>query len=258
MSYKTSKPEELSGFGRRLRELADNKDIVSDAAAATIATALRDNSECYKLVKPHDRTSEKLQAILSDPNLSEMQIKNIRRDYDIKAIAGQVKKHYNTEDAFKVSSEYIYAYHILFKCSIDYLYGLTDVECPDIEVRTICEKTGLTERAVRNLQAYQISGCSKCWSKMLSSELLFDVTERWEYAAAHYLHMQKLLSEYNQIQSTIRNNPANGEVLYEQDIKIGKEIQSTELAYNGILFKITRLFADFIEADIREAIDSDR
>ena len=40
---------------------------------------------------------------------------------------------------------------IKFDVSSDYLLGLTDVKTPDIQVKTICEKTGLTEESVERL-----------------------------------------------------------------------------------------------------------
>lgn len=38
-----------------------------------------------------------------------------------------------------------------FHVSTDYLLGLTDVKTPDIDIRAICEKTGLSEEAIQNI-----------------------------------------------------------------------------------------------------------
>ena len=87
---------------------------------------------------------------------------------------------------------------------------------------------------------------------MLSSELLFDISEHWNYASAHYLQMKNLTSEYNLVHERIKKRAGDGEELYNRDIQIGTEFHNTELAYNGIIFKMTRQLADFIEADIKE------
>ncbi|MBQ6317573.1 MAG: helix-turn-helix transcriptional regulator [Oscillospiraceae bacterium] len=40
-----------------------------------------------------------------------------------------------------------------FRCSLDYLIGLSDVRSPDADLQTVCDYTGLSEKAVSHLHA---------------------------------------------------------------------------------------------------------
>jgi hypothetical protein len=257
MSYESYKPEELSGFGKRLRELASNKAIVSDAAASTIATALRDNDRCFQLVKPHERKSPKLEAILADPEKTPLQKARIRREYDILAIAGQVKAHYKTVDAFKVSSEYIYAYHILFGCSIDFLYGLTDVINPDLDIRVICEKTGLCEKAVINLMNDRIDADDQainrifCWSSILESSLYKELPLDWIHAKRQALRAAGTEHNLNVSNALLKMGVSKESIgsKYEPS-SLEDNIGTYTAAYEGILYRLYRKLVNHIEEDI--------
>lgn len=88
-----------------------------------------------------------------------------------------IQIHLNTEDAYEVNSRYMYAYSTIFDCSYDYLYGRSEIMTADLDVRDICNKTGLSEKAVVNLverhqDEIESSGFSviEWWS-----ELLYDI-----------------------------------------------------------------------------------
>ena len=62
-----------------------------------------------------------------------------------------VQKHLNEKDPYKVPSTYIYAYSVVLDCSIDYLYGRTDVMSVDMDVKEICKKTGFVRKGSKML-----------------------------------------------------------------------------------------------------------
>lgn len=75
------------------------------------------------------------------------------RNKDLASISRRVQEHYKAKTADEVPSGYILAYSKLFRCSTDYLYGLIDIPAPDAETADICRKTGLSEKAVKNLMS---------------------------------------------------------------------------------------------------------
>ncbi|MCI6651807.1 MAG: helix-turn-helix domain-containing protein [Ruminococcus sp.] len=60
-----------------------------------------------------------------------------------------ITKHYNGDRT--ISTEYVIKYAKYFGVSTDYLLGLSDVASTDIEIKAICEYTGLTEEALKNI-----------------------------------------------------------------------------------------------------------
>ena len=114
--------EELPAFGRRLMELAREKEIGSPLLLAeALYHSYRD------LVEPAQRKN-KHGKVVKDSK------------HDIEAIKRMVQRHFNEENAYNIQSKYLYAYSMLFDCSLDFLYGNTKVRCCDLEVRDICNK----------------------------------------------------------------------------------------------------------------------
>ena len=106
--------------------------------------------------------------VIADFTATQLMLKNIMKNIQI---------HLNTEDAYEVNSRYMYAYSTIFDCSYDYLYGRSEIMTADLDVRDICNKTGLSEKAVVNLverhqDEIESSGFSviEWWS-----ELLYDI-----------------------------------------------------------------------------------
>lgn len=61
-----------------------------------------------------------------------------------------VTKQYNGD--MKISVDYLVKYARYFGVSTDYLLGLTDSPTTDIDLRSVCEYTGLSDEAVKALQ----------------------------------------------------------------------------------------------------------
>lgn len=158
--------EEFPTFGRKLMELAREKDMGSPLL---LAEALYEN--CRDLVEPAQRKN-KHGKVVKD------------HKHDIESIRRMVQKHFNEENAYNVQSKYLYAYSKLFKCSLDYLYGTITVRSCDLEVRDICNKLHIDEKAIVNLiEEYdpnpEVFSLTRCWSEVLSSEIFFTVPYEW-------------------------------------------------------------------------------
>ena len=193
MAFKNLKLEELPKFGQRLMGLARENDIDTPAE---IAQALYER--CHELVKPGERKNKYGKIVKSEQN-------------DIKSIIKFVQAHLNEENAYNVQSKYMYAYSQLFYCSIDYLYGITEVRSQDIDIRQICEKTGLSEKAVTHL----IENCdddpepfsaTEWWSQVLEGQAFYGIPIVWRKYGERALERQDLQKRIDAI------NKALGEV----------------------------------------------
>ena len=171
MAVKKMKIEEFTGFGRRLMEVARDRGL---GDPLSLAQAIHGNKKCRDMVK-----------------LRKREDKNSDSPYDeVDGIKRIIQKHLTDKyaDAYKVPSAYMYAYSIVLECSIDYLYGKTEIMSTNLEVRDICEKTGLSEPAVNNLCSVHQNNnedmsITRWWSDLLSEESFFVYPVGWmEYA----------------------------------------------------------------------------
>lgn len=121
-------------FGRRLYLLGEKHGLRGPAA---IGKAIYDNLECFLLFCPGGRNYRY----------------EFNEDKDLPTIRRRVDEHLDVENAYDLSGNYMYAYSILFNCSLDFLYGKIDEECPNLEVLDISKKTGLSVKAVKKLMA---------------------------------------------------------------------------------------------------------
>lgn len=158
--------EELPAFGRRLMELAREKEIGSPLLLAeALYHSYRD------LVEPAQRKN-KHGKVVKDSK------------HDIEAIKRMVQRHFNEENAYNIQSKYLYAYSMLFDCSLDFLYGNTKVRCCDLEVRDICNKLHIDERAITNfIDGYdsdpEAFSPTLCWSELLSTNMFDEIPSAW-------------------------------------------------------------------------------
>ena len=130
MAYKnTMREDEYSGFGKKLMGLMCESGYDT---APKLARKLYDSGVVK--VKPRNGKYE-------DDDGTE------QRKNAIGSVQKKIEKHLKSEIC-DIQGEFIIAYSRFFQCSADWLLGFTDVRTPNIEVRQICEKTGLSEAAV--------------------------------------------------------------------------------------------------------------
>ncbi len=166
MFLKAGSIDEFEGFANRLVNAAMAQGIKE---TVDLAEVLDNNDECQKLIKIRNKKKNKAVNPLNN-------------------IVRNIQLHLNTKNAYEVPSKYIYAYSLVLDCSIDYLYGKTDVMSTNLEVRDICEKTGLSDMAVNNLVTHNRNNdeemsLTKWWSDLLSENSFFLYPIEWrEYA----------------------------------------------------------------------------
>lgn len=201
MSHKSDEYEDLIGFQRIMYKLANERYPALHS----------DDGKPGKSVGPHDIAKD-----LYTYYFDLVKPRGTKAKHDefegqnIKAIKKCVERHFNLENAYDVPGKYMYAYSKLFKVSMDYLYGNTPYYTDIIEAREICEKTGLSEKAVENLLsdeevfafeylAYEVDmlvdentmyeKISLFWDKILSSELYTSLPENFFHmASSSYLY----------------------------------------------------------------------
>ncbi|MBC2457036.1 hypothetical protein [Clostridium beijerinckii] len=210
MAFKKLKLEEFPKFGQKLMGLARENDIETPAE---IAQSLY--TRCYELVKPGERKNKYGKIVKSEEN-------------DIKSIIKIVQVHLNEENAYNVQSKYMYAYSQLFECSIDYLYGITEVRSQHLDIRQICEKTGLSEKAVTNLIENHDNypenfSVTEWWSQLLEDRAFYDIPIVWRTYSERVLERQDLQKRIDAI------NKALGEVELDSIIRILQEMRPDTL-----------------------------
>ena len=73
------------------------------------------------------------------------------KDNAVGSIEKKIRNHLHADDATCLQGEFVNAYCKFFDCSADYLFGYTDIRTPNVEMRKICEVTGLSEEAISRL-----------------------------------------------------------------------------------------------------------
>lgn len=164
--------DKLSKFGRRLLEVANKRGCGNTGA---MAHAIFYNTECRRIVKIREH-------------------KDYKNPFEEKeAIRRNIQNHLTSpkyDNVWKVPSQYMYAYSVILDCSIDYLYGKTDIMSSDLGVVDICQKTGLSEDAVNCLVANKIEmndegafSYTTWWSELLNDDSFFYIPMSWlDYA----------------------------------------------------------------------------
>ena len=234
-------------FGQKLFLLGEN---IGRKGPAAIAEALYENDECFKVIAPRGR-DVKYKA-------------NI--DKDLAAIMRRVQDHLDLVNAYDVPSNYMFAYSILFNISLDYLYGKIEEECPNLEILDISKKTGLSISVAKRLVECNRDGESPVvddWSAILSSPLFDSVHEDWKFITGAIY--DKILLEarlaalnwekdYLLAKGISRNDEDIFEVPYDSDVEISTvrdNIASKDAAFYGMLSKLSKNFADFIERNAK-------
>lgn len=66
----------------------------------------------------------------------------------------KIERQLNLEKPTEITAEFLLAYSSYFTCSTDYLLCKTDVRTPNMDVRGICDKTGLSESIILDMIRY--------------------------------------------------------------------------------------------------------
>lgn len=147
------------------------------------------------------------------------------RNNAISSIEKKIERHVNSGIITDKSGEYIMAYVRFFDCSADYLLGLTPVISKDIQIRRICERTGLSEKSVLNLienapargdnDVFSYTGW---WSDLLSSDLFERLPRIWMTLSANYHELYLLEAKIQAIDDAMEKMTDIDPVCREQTL----------------------------------------
>ena len=231
MAIRTEDHSDLKKFGNRLWYVMTGKGYTTPRA---LATSLYDQQLVSIKSKPGKYTRKE----------------DIRKNA-ISSVEKKIVRHLHADVADDVQGEFLLAYCRHLDCSSDYLLGLTNVTSGDIEVRRICEKTGLSEKAIvhliddleRDTQGY----IHRCWSSLMESELYLLLP--FDYGALYEqykdtLHFQAYISA---TEKALSECPPESFGYNFESIKIStyqKGEREHYSAYYGMLHKIAQDVAE--------------
>lgn len=113
------------------------------------------------------------------------------KDNAIGSIEKKIRFHLHADNATCLQGEFVNAYCKFFGCSADFLFGYTDIRTPDIQIREICEITGLSEAAVNCLKENKQEASddnafsyTAWWSELLNEDSFYAIPMSWlDYAS---------------------------------------------------------------------------
>ncbi len=109
----------------------------------------------------------------------------------IGSIEKKIRIHLHSADAKCLQGEFVNAYCEYFGCSADFLFGYTDIRTPNVQIREICEITGLSEEAVnclkdnkQDINEDNAFSCTSWWSELLNGDSFYAIPMAWlDYAS---------------------------------------------------------------------------
>ena len=236
----------ISEFGKRLFSLIDEMDANTEKEEDRIRTPKGLAKRLYHSGLVTVKTKDNDNAPSTDTNNA------------IGAVEKKIVNHINTGKIIDQKGEFVIAYSKFFHCSADYILGLTDIRTPDVEVRRICELTGLSEVAVTRLveskskkeEQLEYTGC---WSLLMSSDLYFSVPTDWmtladEWRISILEETEYLVERAKEKHAVSRRQLENAQLNMEG---ARDRMKSRRAAFYGMLAKISRNIADYIENDTK-------
>ncbi len=206
----SKKAEKYNTFGKRLLTVANTRQM---GDTGILANAIYSNKRCREIVKIRKH-------------------KEHTNPYEeVEAIRRNIQNHLTQDkyyEAWKVPSQYMYAYSIILDCSLDYLYGTSGIMSSDLEVADICQKTGLSEDAVNCLienmpeddadpDEENVFSYTSWWSNLLCGDSYYAIPISWFSYASRIV-------EINDIDKQIRGSD-----------RAEKEVEISDI-YTSLLF----------------------
>ena len=185
------------------------------------------------------------------------------KDNAIGSVEKKIRIHLHAKDASCLQGEFVKAYCTFFSCSADYLFGYTDIRNPNMDIRKMCEMTGLSEKVVSKFEQCNGSEQTKhyCsgWSQILESSLFTGIIETWLAAGEQALLAAQKEIECKKINDEIKKASGPDILDLRCDLEgVENAYKSANAAYAGLLFNISRNMAGFIEYSLAPKISNFR
>lgn len=248
MAKRTENHTDLSVFGNRLINLMEEKGEAYNSGRK-LAYALYDG-EYFPDMDYHTAKGE-----------SDL------RQKDIWKIEKQINKHMNSKDGSKINGKYLTIYSKFFNCSTDYLLGITDIKTVNLEIRQMCELTGLSEKAIGNFIAVSdvdfsdlsLEIVNEFWNFILESNLTEELRLDWiclMKQKLEYLDKRAEIEAWERIKEYVDSEL--GTIHNTKIESIRKSVSSYLDSFYGRLHKMTRDISVQIEKNTEERCKSEQ
>lgn len=175
------------------------------------------------------------------------------------SIEKKIRKHCKSDTASEVQGEFILAYCQFFGCSADYLLGFTDIRTDNMDTRQICDKTKLSEEAVKRIidSPWQ----TVWWSKLFETPLFIDLPAGWLHMlnelSIRHIKLKDAKPEKEIIDELKKaGNLSQDSLIRHPAFKAGVDAETANSAYYGHLAKISAKITDYFLKGTEELFDS--
>lgn len=227
MSLKNA--EDLSEFGARLRDLIVEKG----------------------------KTPKTLAKDLLEEGLVKVKFggKDITKKADnaIGAVEKKIRTHINAKGPSHLQGEFVLAYCKYFNISSDYLFGLTPLRTNNMDIRNICQITGLSEKAVNRLVYHggdprdHNNNCI-CWSRLIESEVYESINRTITSTQDQLMAKAKAQAYAVALRDAMKSQGGKKLLDMQADLKgYEEQLNICNNALSGSLFIISRDVSNVIE-----------
>lgn len=182
------------------------------------------------------------------------------KDNAVGSIEKKIRTHLHADDATCLQGEFVNAYCKFFSCSADYLFGFTEIRTPNIEVRKMCEITGLSEvvinRLIENAKSENTIHKCQAWSQILESDLYDGIVNNWIMAGEQALIAAQKEVEREKLKKELEKATGPDILDIRADLEgVENAYRSANAAYAGLLFNISRNVSGFVEYLLKPEIE---
>lgn len=223
----------------------------------------RFGSKLFSMMVDHNMdTPRKLATALYDAGLVTVKTntENLNdhfqnRSNAIGSIEKKIRKHLYADSPSCLQGEFVLAYCKFFDCSADYLFSNTSIKSGNSTIRDFCEATGLNENIVQKLvdapDDFTKMKQTAIWN-VLMSEVMDSIGEEYNAIVSEVMDYCTTKEQLTKVQYLL-NNSMN---LITSDSKCDLENKANHLqedlvshrsAYNGNIYKVSRMLSDAID-----------
>ena len=158
-------------------------------------------------------------------------------------------KHLHAATMNNVQGEFIVAYTIHFHCSTDYLFGYTNIQSGNPDIRNACKMTGLSEQSITRLhemldeETGDATYLHTCWSRLLESDLFQGMPFDWSSAlheAEEHLKCKAAVAAISEVLKDEDPSSISYNLVAIKEKTIEKAGREHYAAYYGMLYKLAQ------------------
>ena len=240
MAIRTERHDDLTQFGNRLWALMS---LYGYDTPLKLATALLDAKLVSVNSKPNDFTTP------------EEIYKNA-----VGSVVKKIRTHLRSTSMAKVQGEFIVAYCTHFHCSADYLFGYSEIQSGNPDIKNACKLTGLSEKAIVQLSEARDEATGEAtffheyWSRLLEGDLFVSFPSDLLAARSAAKKWVECKAAEDAIPEALKGEePSFGynivEMRQKEATNKGREYYA---AYYGLLYKLSQNITDDVDKFIEQ------